>query len=151
MFRIETWTRIGIILAFFFCSYSPKLASSGELLSVSITKLPFNGHERVVGFEVKLTSAGVHALPQIPMGWGIYVDNDASWNTTIRGLVGVGAAALYAESFKDFVIIERAPHKEPEFKVEIEIATTADFVKERRHIIRMEELILRKVKDIEIR
>lgn len=128
--------------------FFPKEVLSGELLSVSIKHLLLEKSERIVGFEVKITSGEISSLPRVPSGWDIIVNNDPSSNTKIRGGIIVGAVSFDDISFfKDFIIIERADRKEPVFNIEVEIVTTIDFEKEKRYLLRKDDLLLKKIKE----
>jgi hypothetical protein len=55
-----------------------------------------------VGFRIDLKAAVIRGLDHIPLGWSISIDNDASWSTTIKATVEVGAAVLDPTYFRNF-------------------------------------------------
>jgi len=80
--------------------------------------------ERVVAFRVLTIGAGIVAVPHIPMGWSISIDNDASWATNVSGSIQVGAAAVEPEALRNFLIIELAPEPSPPLKLTGEIVAS---------------------------
>jgi|ERR1035438_165710 hypothetical protein len=115
--------------------------ASCQTVSVSLPHLPIQKNERVVGFKVEIQSGSIAKLPIVPYGWGITIDNDPSWNTTINGEVAVGAAALNQDFFHHFLVVERekdAPQNAP-FSLSGEIAVTSDFATERRIKVTMKD------------
>lgn len=122
----------------------PQEALSGETWIVSTRSLTLGKRERVVGFEVSVVSGGVVALPSVPMGWNITIDNDPSWRTSIRGSAVVGAAAIDPNFFRDFIVIKKHDLQGVKFDIEVEVVVTEDFESERRIRLRMRELVLRR-------
>ena len=126
------------------------LASVGQMthaqtFSVSIPSLHTSRGERVVGFELHVTSGRVAQIPNVPIGWNVYVDNDPSWNTAVTGSLIVGAAALGPNFFRDFLTIEKNESLGIAFDVQGEIVVTTDFATERRIRIATEDLVMKKV------
>ena len=113
-------------------------------MAVSIPSLRTNGQERVIGFEIHITSGRIAALPSAPIGWVISVDNDPSWNTVLKGSVVVGAAAVGRDFFKEFLVIEKNASLGLPFDVRGEIVVTEDFSKERRITIGIKDLVMKK-------
>jgi|GEM_PF-1454132 len=113
-----------------------------SLLTVSIPSLPIKKGERVVGFTFHFNSARVAALPNVPMGWNVTVDNDPSWNTAIEGSIGVGAAALEPSFLRDFLRIEKDESLGIPFNVQGEIVVSEDFEHERHLKVGKKELNL---------
>jgi hypothetical protein len=54
-------------------------APSGSVYSISVPLLKTFAGERVVSFEIDLTAGTVQAVSNLPIGWYVVVDNDASW------------------------------------------------------------------------
>ena len=121
----------------------PIRALSAQIWSISIKNIQLDRDERIVGFELKVTSGGICSLKSIPMGWNIQIDNDASWNTNMKGEIEVGSAALNQDFFKDFAVIKKAPQEDPPFDVEMVLITTRDFEKEKRYSLKKEKFIFR--------
>lgn len=117
-------------------------AASSEMFGISIRSLPVMGKEKVAGFELNIRAGRVVALPSIPMGWYIAIDNDPSWNTRIKGSLIVGAAALAPDFFTDFVIVEKNEYMDLKFEVKVEIVVTEDFQNERRIRLGIKDLVL---------
>ena|ERR1700735_2123950 len=88
-----------------------------QFVSVSLPALHLDAGERVVGFDFDVTSGRIAQITDIPIGWNISADNDASWNTKIHAFVLVAAAALNGSYFKDFAVIERESEAETPFEI----------------------------------
>ncbi len=112
--------------------FAADVAQPGERWSVSIRSLPLGKGDRIVGFSLKMTAAAIASLPSLPIGWRIEVDNDPSWNTTISGSIVVGAAALDADFFQDFLVIEKHELRGTRFAIDGIVEVTKDFDKERK-------------------
>lgn len=115
---------------------------SDQVMSISIPSLAISKEERVVGFEVHITSGRIAELPNVPIGWSISVDNSPSWNTVIKGSTLVGAAALDPDFFTDFLVVEKNESLGLAFDVRGEVVVTRDFIKERRINVGLKDLVL---------
>jgi hypothetical protein len=82
-------------------------AARGQALAVSIPALHATSKERVVEFEIHITSGRIAELPKVPSGWDASIDNNASWNTEIEASSTVGAVALDPPYFRDFLTVEK--------------------------------------------
>jgi hypothetical protein len=116
-----------------------------QTISVSIPALHMTSTERVVGFEIHITSGRVARLSDLPIGWNISVDNDASWNTVVKGSSTVGAAARDASFFRRFMIVEINESLGIPFDVQGEVIVTKDFATERRIKIALKDLAITKL------
>ncbi len=105
-----------------------------ETLSLRISHVQTTKGERIVGFEIEVTSGMVRSVSNLPIGWYVQVDNDASWNTTIKGNVSVGAAALEPDELREVCItVSRDTTKDQNpFAVLGTVAVTTDFEKTRK-------------------
>lgn len=102
-------------------------------LFISIPHLQLARNERVVGFDIRLASGRIAALPNVPIGWNVSVDNDASWNTEMEASTTIGAAALRPDFFHKFVLVEKHASPGVRFQLSGEVVVTEDFANE-RHI-----------------
>src|SRR5258707_13032021 len=98
-----------------------------QTLSISIPNLQVSDKERVVGFAIHITSGRIAALPNIPIGWDISVDNKKTWNTEIKASTTVGAAALAPAFFREFFVVEKNESLDVPFQISGEIGGTKDF------------------------
>ena len=112
-------------------------------LTVSIERLPVNKGERVVGFEFHVISGRIAALPNVPMGWNVTVDNDPTWKTSIRGSIAVGAAAVDASFFHGFMLVEKDESLGLPFDVMGDVVVSHDFEHERHIQIGMKDLTIK--------
>ena len=95
---------------------------------VSIPSLHLHKNERIVGFELRVRSGRIAQLPNVPIGWSVSVDNDPSWDTSMKGSIAVGAAALSLDSFQHFVIVEAEKDPDTPFVLRGEVIVTTDFL-----------------------
>ena len=110
--------------------------------SLSLSRLHIAAGERVVGFEFKIKSGRIAAVPDIPVGWDVRVENNPSWNAVVRASSLVGAAAMEAGFFKNFLVIEKNDSLGLPFDLSGDIVVTRDFVTERRIHISMKNVTL---------
>jgi hypothetical protein len=124
--------------------FAVNASSQGQRLLVSIPALKLEANERIIGIDFHVHSGMITQLPKVARGWSTSVDNDPSWNTRISGSLAVGAAALDADFFRDFMGIEvesDAPADHP-FSLSGEIIVTSDFATERRIKLVMKDFAL---------
>ena len=114
-----------------------------QALCVSIPNLQVGNKERVVGFEIHIASGRIAALPNIPIGWNVSVDNNPSWTTEIEASSKVGAAAVAPGFFREFLFIEKAESRDVPFQISGEIVVTEDFATERRIQIGMKDFSIK--------
>jgi len=114
-----------------------------QTLSISIPNLQVSDKERVVGFAIHITSGRIAALPNIPIGWDISVDNNASWNTEIKASTTVGAAALAPAFFREFLVVEKNESLDVPFQISGEIVVTENFATERHSQIGMKDFSIK--------
>ncbi|MGA2904970.1 MAG: hypothetical protein ABSD98_14135 [Candidatus Korobacteraceae bacterium] len=81
-------------------------AAKTERYAVCDRHLQASGDESVVSFEIHVTAGAFRGISNLPVGWGLVIDNDAPWRTKVTANTGVGAASLTPEEFKkvQFVI-----------------------------------------------
>ena len=73
----------------------------------------------------------MQTISNIPMGWYVELDNDASWKTTIKGNTSVGAAALYPDELRKLHITVQKDTTNKPFAVSGTVAVTMGFEKTR--------------------
>jgi hypothetical protein len=140
---IKVWVAGCVLVcavAALFAAVAVRGAATGKTVAVSILRFPIAPGERVVGFEFRLTSARIAAVPHVPSGWDVHVENNPSWNTGIKASALVGAAALDAAYFRNFLQVEKNESLELPFKMTGEIVVTRDFVSERHIAISMRDV-----------
>jgi len=115
----------------------------GRFVSISLPGLEIGAAERVVSFNLKVTSGRVAQLPDMPIGWNISVDNDPSWNTSVNASVQVAAAALDASYFKDFAVIEKEDTAESPFDLGGKVTVSTDFSHSRTIQVAMKDFVIR--------
>jgi hypothetical protein len=115
----------------FFCIVTGGSAN-GDVLSVSIKSISLKEKERIIGFDLRIKAGMIVALPAVPAGWYISVNNGSSWNTEVKGSIAVGSAAIDPAFFNNFIVIEK--NESPGLKLDIkaEVIVSEDFENERR-------------------
>jgi hypothetical protein len=111
-------------------------AQSNKTFSVSVPHVEMANGERVVSFEISVTAGTVQAVSNLPIGWYVVVDNDASWRTTIKGNTTVGAASLTAEQFQNLWLVVKKDETYSKFSVSGKASVTKDFKKERLLVLK---------------
>lgn len=114
-----------------------------QTLCVSIPNLQVGTKERVVGFEIHVASGRIAALPNIPVGWSVSVENNPSWTIEIKASSKVGAAAVAPGFFREFLLIEKDESLDVPFQISGEIVVTEDFATERRIQIGMKDFTIK--------
>jgi hypothetical protein len=112
-------------------------------VSVSVPGLHIDAVERVVGFDLEVTSGRIAQIADVPIGWNVSVDNDPSWNTKVHASVLVAAAALDGSYFKDFAVVEKEGNAENLFSVTGKVVVSTDFSKVREIPIGMKDFTVR--------
>jgi hypothetical protein len=119
---------------------------SGERFSLSMARTVLKKNERVLFFKATVSAGRIVSLHEIPIGWNVHIDNDASWNTGISANATVGAAALEGDFFKDFLVIEKAEPPLVPFAIESEIGTYTEGTEEQGSVqLKMKDIRLRKL------
>ena len=129
------------VALFLFAAVCPGLADDDQVVWLSVPPGDFKRNERIVGFELKVTAGAIRSVPNVPAGWYISISNDAIGVGEMRGNAQVGAAALDQSYFNSFVSIERRELGDLKFRIELEVALTADFVNERHANFDMDKLV----------
>jgi hypothetical protein len=109
------------------------VADSSQRSTLSLQSINISSSERIVSFEIRISAGAFRTISNLPLGWTVDIDNDASWHTTARGSLMVGAAALSPEEFKKLqFLIEKNEFEDLKFHVEGTISVTKDFQKTRK-------------------
>lgn len=85
-------------------------ALASEYYKLSLAGIKLGENERIAGFDITVRSGRIEALPSLPMGWHLIIDNDPSWTAKIQGTAIVGAAFLDRNNkdlLGNLIIIER--------------------------------------------
>lgn len=118
-------------------------SSQSQFASASLPLLRLAAGERIVGFNLRVTSGRIVQMSDVPAGWNISVDNDPSWNTKINASIAVASAAVDPPFFKDFIVIEREPGSEKPFAIAGEVLVSKDFSTVRRIKVGMKDFTMR--------
>jgi hypothetical protein len=115
----------------------------GRFVSISLPGLEIGARERVIGFQVNVTSGRIAQLGDMPIGWNIAVDNDPSWNTSVDASIHVAAASLDTSFFKDFAVIEKEDLADSPFELSGKVVVSADFSHSRTIQVAMKDFVIR--------
>jgi hypothetical protein len=117
-----------------------------QSMSVSIPSLHPASKERVVGFEFHIKLGRIAQLPNTPIGWSLNIDNDPSWDATIKGSLIVGAAALDSKFFEHFLVVEKDESLGIPFDLTGEVIVSKDFISERRIKVGLKDCVITPLK-----
>jgi hypothetical protein len=119
-----------VTLLFLLLCAAQSIADGGRRYTVRVTSFPLAAKERIVSFEIQITAGIFRNIANLPPGWNLQIDNDASWNTSVTANIMVGAAALSAEEFKKLhFVIEKSEDKTLDFHVVGKVVVTEAFEK----------------------
>jgi hypothetical protein len=126
-------TTLGLLLAVSASAVPLDAAKDSKLMAVAISHVETFGKERVVLFEVDLNAAMVKSVSNVPKGWNVVIDNDASWQSKVTGNVLVGAAALSPEELKQIRLVVEKEGSPSKFAVTGSLSVTENF-EQTRHV-----------------
>lgn len=112
-------------------------AGKVETCAVSISNLSTSSGEVITGIEIDVTAGMIQAVLNLPEGWYLVVDNDASWRTKITGNTTVGAASLSPAKLKKLRLVIRKDATYLPFKLSGAVSITKDYEKERKVELKM--------------
>ena len=113
--------------------------SKNPVVYVSIPHVNVQQGERVVSFQVRLTAGMVRGVSNLPKGWHVAIDNDASWRTQVKGNTLVGAAAMSVQELENVRFEVEKDETYLKFSLQGTFAATKDFEKERRITLTMKD------------
>jgi hypothetical protein len=100
---------------------SPGVASSGELYTLSIKRIPYvKGPERIVRFNLHITNGVVRSY-DAEVGCWINVDNKPTWSAEVKGVWNSYYDSFDLKYFDDFIVIEKKPNGKLKFEMDINI------------------------------
>lgn len=116
-----------------------------QLLNVTIPfmHLGVQTGERVASFEINISGGQIVSFPDVPRGWGIFIDNNPNQTARMRGNAGVGSAFLEPSFFDKFILIIAERDRES-LGIKIRLGTVTN-------VTLQERLIDLKKKDIELK
>jgi hypothetical protein len=122
-------------------------AEKMETYSVSVSELETSSGEVIVSFAINVTAGAIQSVVNIPVGWYLAVDNDASWQTKIKANTIIGAASLSVEDLRRMkLIIKKNEFMDLKFGLSGIVCFTKDYKKERQLSLRMTNFSIRKWK-----
>jgi hypothetical protein len=118
-------------------------APASTLWLVGTERIELGPGERIVGFELTVSSGRIAALPMVPPGWSVTVENYPTWRTQVAGSALIGAAALDAAGLRDLAVVEAYGPETGPLGLELVLTVTADFHRQRRLHLPRERLGVR--------
>jgi hypothetical protein len=95
--------------------------------------------ERIVGLDVSLEAGDFVAVSGLPAGWLVTIDNDPSWQTSLKGDAKVGAATLDLENIRKLnMVIHRFEFGDLKFQISGYLLVTTNFENVRKVPLRIE-------------
>ena len=111
--------------------------------TVSIPSPQISTGELVVSFEIDVTAGAFQSVSNMPVGWYLVVDNDASWRTKIEANTTVGAASLKPEDPRKLrFVVRKNEFRDLKFELAGAVSVTKDYQKERRLQLKMSDFAL---------
>ena len=108
------------------------VAAGPQRSTLSVQTIKVMAGERIVSFEIRITAGAFRTISDLPLGWTVDIDNDASCHTKVAGSLMVGAAALSPEELKKLkFLMEKNEFEGLKFQIEGTVSVTEDFVKTR--------------------
>ena len=84
--------------------------------------------ERIEGVDISIRAGDFVAVSGLPAGWLVTIDNDPSWQTSLKGDAKVGAAMLDAENIgKLTVLVHRFEFGDLKFQISGVLLVTTNF------------------------
>lgn len=120
-----------MLACFVSCTLAGKEALASELYKISLAGVKLEKNERITGFEIIIQAGRIMALPSLPMGWNVVIDNDPSWTTSMRGNGLVGASFLGSGDgnlLKNLLTVERLSDKLISKEVSFDVKATIHIV-----------------------
>jgi hypothetical protein len=122
-------------------------AQNNQRYAVSVDNLALTTGERITNFEIQITAGAFRDISNLPVGWEIDVDNDASWQTTVKASCQVGAASLEPKEFKKLkFLIEKYEYGDAKLGLLGTVYVTRDFKKGSRIPLKMSDFTVTPLK-----
>jgi hypothetical protein len=91
------------------------------------------GGAAIVAFEVDIAAGAVQSISNIPIGWYITIDNNASWQTRIKANSQLGSASLTPQALsKCEIVVRKNEFGDLKFQVTGTVSSTKDYREERQ-------------------
>ena len=111
-------------------------------VSVSVRHLDLSRGERVVSFQIALSGAVMQDVVNLPVGWNLTIDNNASWQTNLNGQSIVGAAALNANEIEKLRLTVKKDASISKFTVSGVVSATKDWEKFREIPLKADDFVV---------
>ncbi|MFA6212376.1 MAG: hypothetical protein WCT03_22280 [Candidatus Obscuribacterales bacterium] len=162
----QTYHREAIKVSKFFCFLPVTIAASVALIiffpglcfgaqrwNISIKNLRLNKSEKIVSFKLALRGAWIYSIKSTPKEWGLTVANHTKeagrCDSSVFGNTIVGAGALDASYFRDFVLVKSQEFnsKRKPFTVALTLGVSNNGGMSTRNVVVHSAQIIRKVID----
>jgi hypothetical protein len=120
------------------CCLSARDSAKASTYQVSIRGVELSSGEVITNVEVKVRAGAFRAISNMPVGWYLGVQNDASWQTSVTANSLVGAASLSNEELKRLTfLIEKNEFIDLKFNISGAVYVTKDYANTRRIELKM--------------
>jgi len=143
---LRTFFLINLIVCIGFAS-SVFALEPGDEITLSFLDAKLQNNERIVGFEINVTTGNIVAVGSIPEDWSLDLQPEISSKTKVSGSSRHGAGALFTTSeLPTLTIRVKKPvgGSAPKFSVKATILVTAEFEKTHTIELKQTELVFRK-------
>lgn len=118
-------------------------AQKSDRYTVSVANAKASNDESIVAFEIHVTAGAIKSVSDLPVGWYFTIDNDASWQTTVKANSMVGAASLRPDELKNLkFVIQKNEFGDLKFNLSGAVFVTRDFSKSRERPVSMSDFSL---------
>jgi len=126
-------------------------ASGGDKWSLTIPYKASSKEERIETLKIAVKGAWVHSLAKFPRGWSMEIE-DLGYMIEINGQATHGVGMKYPDFFTDFIVFEL--NDLPAYfdvMVEIKVDLGPILNATKKVIYKKENLLLRKITDVEVK
>jgi hypothetical protein len=117
-------------------------AQNIESCTVSISNLKISNGEVIGAFELDVTAGAIQAVQNLPVGWYVVIDNDASWRAKLAANTTVGAASLTSQELKNIRLVIKKGEPDLAFNLSGVVSITKDYKSERKVELKMSDFVV---------
>lgn len=126
------------------CFAKPILAEELPIYTASMKGGTIPRGNMVLAFEVDVVAGAFDGINNLPVGWSVVVDNDASWQTHIKANSTVGAAGLESEELRKIIFhLRKNEFGDLKFDVSGSVSITKDYEKEEKVRLEMKDFLVK--------
>jgi len=100
---MKHWIRVASLLPLLLTGWS--CGDQPDAYSVSLPHLKVDQDWSVIGIDLKISSGSVQGVQNIPLGWTLTIVDGSEWQTQVKAVCAVQAAALTPDEVKKIVFL----------------------------------------------